>query len=406
MERKFLYKAKSFPEGEIFIGGSKSESNRLLILNELFGNQLQIKNLSDSEDTVLLQKALTATSDTIDVHHAGTAMRFLTAFFAIQENRNTVLTGSERMKQRPIGILVEALRSMGAEIAYLEKQGFPPLLIKGRKPEKNFVELDGGVSSQFISSLILIAPKLENGLAIRLRGKTTSLPYLKMTIKWLKKLGIRIEESQDQIKIYSEKEIQPQTLVVESDWSSASYFYSLAALSKDSEIKLNTYFTDSFQGDASLVQIFRDHFGIETHFNSNQLTLSKMKDFHIHNFEMNLNDTPDLAQTIAVTAAGLKIKCKLTGLETLNIKETNRLTALRTELRKVGALAEITPDSLEIIGFIEINELPFIKTYQDHRMAMSFAPLCMLMDLEIENPRVVEKSYPNFWKDLEKLFRK
>lgn len=406
MERKFLYKAKSFPEGEIFIGGSKSESNRLLILNKLFGNQLQIKNLSDSEDTVLLQKALTATGDTIDVHHAGTAMRFLTAFFAIQENRNTVLTGSERMKQRPIGILVEALRSMGAEIAYLEKQGFPPLLIKGRKPEKNFVELDGGVSSQFISSLILIAPKLENGLAIRLRGKTTSLPYLKMTIKWLKKLGIRIEETQDQIKIYSEKEIQPQTLVVESDWSSASYFYSLAALSKDSEIKLNTYFTDSFQGDASLVQIFRDHFGIETHFNSNQLTLSKMKDFHIHNFEMNLNDTPDLAQTIAVTAAGLKIKCKLTGLETLNIKETNRLTALRTELRKVGALAEITPDSLEIIGFMEINELPFIKTYQDHRMAMSFAPLCMLMDLEIENPRVVEKSYPNFWKDLEKLFRK
>lgn len=406
MERKFLYKAKSFPEGEIFIGGSKSESNRLLILNKLFGNQLQIKNLSDSEDTVLLQKALTATGDTIDVHHAGTAMRFLTAFFAIQENRNTVLTGSERMKQRPIGILVEALRSMGAEITYLEKQGFPPLLIKGRKPEKNFVELDGGVSSQFISSLILIAPKLENGLAIRLRGKTTSLPYLKMTIKWLKKLGIRIEETQDQIKIYSEKEIQPQTLVVESDWSSASYFYSLAALSKDSEIKLNTYFTDSFQGDASLVQIFRDHFGIETHFNSNQLTLSKMKDFHIHNFEMNLNDTPDLAQTIAVTAAGLKIKCKLTGLETLNIKETNRLTALRTELRKVGALAEITPDSLEIIGFMEINELPFIKTYQDHRMAMSFAPLCMLMDLEIENPRVVEKSYPNFWKDLEKLFRK
>lgn len=406
MERKFLYKAKSFPEGEIFIGGSKSESNRLLILNKLFGNQLQIKNLSDSEDTVLLQKALTATGDTIDVHHAGTAMRFLTAFFAIQENRNTVLTGSERMKQRPIGILVEALRSMGAEITYLEKQGFPPLLIKGRKPEKNFVELDGGVSSQFISSLILIAPKLENGLAIRLRGKTTSLPYLKMTIKWLKKLGIRIEETQDQIKIYSEKEIQPQTLVVESDWSSASYFYSLAALSKDSEIKLNTYFTDSFQGDASLVQIFRDHFGIETHFNSNQLTLSKMKDFHIHNFEMNLNDTPDLAQTIAVTAAGLKIKCKLTGLETLNIKETNRLTALRTELRKVGALAEITPDSLEITGFMEINELPFIKTYQDHRMAMSFSPLCMLMDLEIENPRVVEKSYPNFWKDLEKLFRK
>lgn len=406
MERKFLYKAKSFPEGEIFIGGSKSESNRLLILNELFDNRLQIKNLSDSEDTVLLQKALTETGDTIDVHHAGTAMRFLTAFFAIQENRNTVLTGSERMKQRPIRVLVEALRSMGAEIAYLEKQGFPPLLIKGRKPKKDFVELDGGVSSQFISALMLIAPKLENGLTIRLRGETTSLPYLKMTIKWLKKIGIRIEESQDQIKIHPEKEIQPQTLVVESDWSSASYFYSLAALSKDSEIKLNTYFTDSFQGDASLVQIFRDHFGIETHLNNNRLILSTINNFCAHDFEMNLNDTPDLAQTIAVTAAGLKIKCKLTGLGTLNIKETNRLTALKTELRKVGALAEITPYSLEITGFTEINELPFIKTYEDHRMAMSFAPLCMLMDLEVENPQVVEKSYPNFWKDLEKLFRK
>lgn len=404
MGSKLLYHTKSFPQGEISIGGSKSETNRLLILNELFGKPLQIENQSDSDDTSLLLKALEETGEKIDIYHAGTAMRFLTAYFSIQENRKLILTGSSRMKQRPIGILVEALKSMGANISYLEKEGFPPLLIQGKKIEQNFVELNAGVSSQFITALMLIAPRLERGLKIQLNGKITSLPYLIMTIHWLKKLGIEVEQIQNQIKIHPKKEIQPQKIKVESDWSSASYFYSLAALSEYAEIRLKAYFPDSNQGDSALIQIYGDHFGVETRFDENQIVLTKKSGFEFHDLELNLNDTPDLAQTIAVTCAGLKIKCKLTGLETLTIKETDRLKALQKELIKIGAITKITKDSLEILEFREFSQTPFIETYNDHRMAMSFAPLCVMTDLEIENPSVVEKSYPNFWKDLEKLF--
>src|SRR5690606_17619233 len=226
MERKFLYKTHPFPKGELFIGGSKSESNRLWILNDLFGNPLEIKNLSDADDTAVLQKALKETAHTIDIHHAGTAMRFLTAYFAIQENRQILLTGSKRMEQRPIGVLVEALKTMGAEISYLEKEGFPPLFIKGKKLNKDCVVLEAHISSQFVTALMLIAPKLDKGLTIQLKSKTTSLPYLKMTMDWLKKLGIEVEQNNNQIKIHPQKEIKPQVVNVESDWSSASYYYS------------------------------------------------------------------------------------------------------------------------------------------------------------------------------------
>ena len=401
MDVKILNKISQNPKGQIFIGGSKSESNRLLILNQLFNQKIEIKNLSDSEDTEWLQKALENQNSEIDIHHAGTAMRFLTAYFAIQEGKETILTGSERMKQRPIGVLVDALNSLSAEISYLEKEGFPPLLIKGKRIEKDFVELNAGISSQFITALMLIAPKLKNGLTIQLNGKITSLPYLLMTVQLLEKVGIKVERNENWLKIYPKKEIENQKILVESDWSSASYFYSLAALSENPEIKINSFFQNSLQGDAELIQIYQNHFGVNSQFTGNQITLTKDSRFKIQNLELNLNKTPDIAQTIAVTCAGLNVKCKLTGLETLSIKETDRLTALKMELRKLGAIAAITSDSFEIIDFEKIKSTPKIKTYNDHRMAMSFAPMCLLTDLEIENPEVVGKSYPEFWEDFQ-----
>lgn len=401
MDVKILNKISQNPKGQIFIGGSKSESNRLLILNQLFNQKIEIKNLSDSEDTEWLQKALENQNSEIDIHHAGTAMRFLTAYFAIQEGKETILTGSERMKQRPIGVLVNALNSLSAEISYLEKEGFPPLLIKGKRIEKDFVELNAGISSQFITALMLIAPKLKNGLTIQLNGKITSLPYLLMTVQLLEKVGIKVERNENWLKIYPKKEIENQKIIVESDWSSASYFYSLAALSENPEIKINSFFQNSLQGDAELIQIYQNHFGVNSQFIGNQITLTKDSKFKIQNLELNLNKTPDIAQTIAVTCAGLNVKCKLTGLETLSIKETDRLTALKMELRKLGAIVAITSDSFEIIDFEKIKSTPKIKTYNDHRMAMSFAPMCLLTDLEIENPEVVGKSYPEFWEDFQ-----
>lgn len=403
MEVKVLNKIDENPKGEIFITGSKSESNRLLILNALFDNSIEIKNLSNSEDTELLQNALKNSGNEINIHHAGTAMRFLTAYLSTQVNREVVLTGSERMKQRPIGILVEALKSLGAEISYLENDGFPPLKIKGKKLIKDFVELDANISSQYITALMLIAPKLENGLTIQLNGKITSLPYLMMTVQLLERIGIKVERNENVFKIHPKKGIQKHEITVESDWSSASYFYSLTALSENPEIKINSYFRNSLQGDSALIEIYKNHFGINSEFIGNQIILIKNTDFQFKTIELNLNETPDIAQTIAVTCAGLKIKCKLTGLETLSIKETDRLTALKNELKKVGAIVEITRDSLEINDFEKINEIPQIETYNDHRMAMSFAPLCLLMDLEIKNPEVITKSYPDFWSDLGKL---
>ncbi|SMC88769.1 3-phosphoshikimate 1-carboxyvinyltransferase [Moheibacter sediminis] len=403
MEIKFLKKVNQNPKGEIFISGSKSESNRLLILNALFDNSIEIKNLSNSEDTELLQNALKNSGNKIDIHHAGTAMRFLTAYLSTQENREVVLTGSARMKQRPIGILVDALNSLGAEISYLENEGFPSLSIIGKKLKKYFVELDANISSQYITALMLIAPKLENGLTIRLNGKITSLPYLLMTVELLERIGIQIERSENVFRIHPKNKIQYQEITVESDWSSASYFYSLAALSENPEIKINSYFQNSLQGDSALIEIYKNHFGIESEFIGNQIVLRKNLSLKLKTLNLNLNETPDIAQTIAVTCAGLKMKCKLTGLETLSIKETDRLTALKNELKKVGTKVQITKDSLEIIDFESINEIPHIETYNDHRMAMSFAPLCLLMDLQIKSPDVIKKSYPDFWSDLEKL---
>ncbi len=385
------------------ISGSKSESNRLLVLQKFYPN-LILKNLSNAEDTQLLQAALASDNSTIDVHHAGTAMRFLAAYFAMQEGREVILTGSERMQQRPIKILVDALQSLGADIQYLTNEGFPPLKIQGKKITKNIVELSATVSSQYISALILIAPQLENGLTIDLKGKITSLPYLKMTLQLLENIGITTTFNDTRIQIQPLESIKNnQTIAVESDWSSASYFYSLVAISEiGTKISLKTYKENSLQGDKILIEIYKN-FGVETHFTDEIICLKKINKPTLQTFEKNLMECPDIAQTLVVTCFGLGINCNFTGLHTLKIKETDRLQALKTELEKVGASVSITENSIQIQttikNIIENSEIE-ISTYNDHRMAMAFAPLALKFPIKINNAEVVNKSYPNFWNDL------
>jgi len=389
---------------EIAITGSKSESNRLLLFNQLFEQVLTLKNVSNSEDSQLMQNSLANQTNLIDIHHAGTAMRFLTAYFSIQENKTTILTGSERMKQRPIKLLVDALNELGAEISYQENEGFPPLLIKGKKLTNNIITIPSNVSSQYITALCLIGTKLENGLTIQLDGKIISIPYIQMTIQLLNKVGVEATFEGNTIKIPFAKNIQPQTIQVESDWSSASYYYSLVALSKKVEIKISTFFEDSLQGDSALQQIYAENFGVISTFENGILTLKNDSNFLQKNtIELNLINTPDIAQTIAATCVGLKITCHLTGLETLKIKETDRLVALKNELEKFGAIIAITHDSLTIEGYQTLNEIPLIETYNDHRMAMCMAPLAQIHTIRIKNEMVVEKSYPTFWEDWKNL---
>ena len=387
---------------EITISGSKSESNRLLILQKLF-SEIAIHNLSDSDDSIHMQHALSTDKQIVDIGHAGTAMRFLTSYFAIQIGRETVLTGSERMQNRPIEILVNALKDLGAEITYEDKEGYPPIRIKGKKLIKNKVQIHGNVSSQYISSMILIASKLENGLEIELIGKITSIPYIKMTLSLLSQLGVENNFENNIITIYSKQEIQKNIIVVESDWSSASYFYSIVALSKiDSEIKLSAYKKESLQGDSCLVEIYK-HFGVETIFDKNCITLKKVQETNQNTLEINLKNAPDIAQTIAVTCFAEGIRCNLSGLHTLKIKETDRLVALDDELTKLGALVSVSQDSLHLELSTEIKENIAIKTYNDHRMAMAFAPLALKVPIQINNAEVVTKSYQKFWDDMRQI---
>ena len=389
---------------QLAVTGSKSESNRLLLLNQLFENVLKLENVSNSEDSQLMQRALANQSDLIDIHHAGTAMRFLTAYYSIQNDRNITLTGSERMKQRPIKVLVDALNKLGAEISYQENEGFPPLQIKGKKITQDSITIPSNISSQYISALCLIGTKLENGLTINLDGKIISVPYIQMTIQLLNRAGIKANFEGNTISIPFTASIQSQTIQVESDWSSASYYYSLIALAKNSEIKISTYFEDSLQGDSALQTIYTDNFGVISTFENGILTLKNNPEFQFkESVKLNLINTPDIAQTIAATCVGLKAKCHLTGLETLKIKETDRLVALKNELEKFGAIITITDDSLTIEAYQDFTETPTLETYNDHRMAMCMAPLAQLFTIRIKDEMVVEKSYPTFWEDWKQL---
>ena len=398
-----LQKSEIAKQSSIKITGSKSESNRLLLLKALYP-EISLDNISNSDDSQLMTKALDTSSNVIDIHHAGTAMRFLTAFFAIQEGREIVLTGSKRMKERPIKILVEALQDLGADISYVENDGFPPIKIKGKKLTKNKVNLKANVSSQYISALLLIASKLENGLELTLEGKITSIPYIKMTLSLLDEIGVESSFINNTITVKPNTQNQtPKTLTVESDWSSASYYFSIVALSEiGTEITLSSYKENSLQGDSVLVDIYKD-FGVSTTFNENSITLKKENNCQLSIINCQLANAPDIAQTIAVTCFALGIECDLKGLHTLKIKETDRLVALKTEIEKLGGKVDITNDALYLHETDSIKQMVSVATYHDHRMAMAFAPLALKTPIVIEEASVVSKSYPTFWSDLKSI---
>jgi|TARA_B110000858_G_scaffold44709_1_gene51219 3-phosphoshikimate 1-carboxyvinyltransferase len=387
---------------EITISGSKSESNRLLILQNLF-SEISIENLSDSDDSIHMQHALSTKDELVDIGHAGTAMRFLTSYFAVKIGREVVLTGSERMQNRPIEILVNALKDLGADISYEAKVGYPPIRIKGKNSIKEKVQINGNVSSQYISSLLLIASKLKKGLEIELVGKITSIPYINMTLSLLNQLTIETSFEGNIIKVFPKESIQKQTVVVESDWSSASYFYSIiASAAIGSSIKLSAYKEESLQGDSCLAEIYT-HFGVVTIFGKDCIILKKEGKTNAETLAINLKNAPDIAQTIAVTCFSEGISCNLTGLHTLKIKETDRLEALKEELTNLGALISVTNDSLHLKRSSEINQNIAIKTYNDHRMAMAFAPLALKVPIKILNAEVVTKSFQKFWDDMQQI---
>jgi 3-phosphoshikimate 1-carboxyvinyltransferase len=397
-----LQKSAIAKQSSIQITGSKSESNRLLLLQALYP-EFKLENVSNSDDSNLMTNALSSKSEIIDIHHAGTAMRFLTAYFSIQEGRETILTGSKRMKERPIKILVEALQELGAQISYKENEGYPPIKITGKKLTKHKVSLKANVSSQYISALLLIASKLENGLELTLEGEITSIPYINMTLSLLDEIGVESSFMGNIIRVKpNTTTLKPKTFTVESDWSSASYYFSIAALSEvGTEINLSSYKENSLQGDSALVSIYK-HFGVSASFSENKLTLKKEKS-NLEPLSLDLKNAPDIAQTIAVTCFALGISCDLIGLHTLKIKETDRLVALKIELEKLGGSVEITDKSLHLSASKRINPMVSIATYNDHRMAMAFAPLALKTSIIIEDAMVVSKSYPTFWEDLKSI---
>ena len=387
----------------IIISGSKSESNRILILNSIFKN-ISIKNLSSSDDTKVLHQILNSQNSDLNVGHAGTSMRFLSAYLATIEKKKFILSGSERMHKRPISILVKALNDLGFNVSYLENEGFPPLKIIGCKNTKNRVKLKANVSSQYISALMLIAPSLYGGLIIELDGQVTSKPYIEMTLSILHKLGIDSQINNNLIKVAQQNEIDPTTYEIESDWSSLSYFFSIVALSNNIELSFLNFKSDSYQGDINLCRLYK-LFGVNAEFEKNKLIIKKNNNFtHPKKIILDLNDNPDLAQTILVTAFGLNIPIKITGLSTLKVKETDRLEAMYNELTALGASIVIDGESIEIFERNnKLNKDYVINTYDDHRMALAFAPLSVIFPIQIYNPNVVSKSFPEFWKILEKI---
>lgn len=393
--------------GQIKLDGSKSISNRVLMIQALSGTDFQIKGLSTSKDTQTMKALITDKADgaTLDTGAAGTTFRFMTALLSLAEGTQ-VLTGSERMKQRPIGVLVEALRSLGANIEYLEKEGYPPLKIS--EPTfngQNQLSIPASVSSQYISALLMIAPTLPDGLELTLTGKIVSRPYIELTLDTMEHFGIDHQWTDNAIRIAHQK-YQPNDYLVEADWSAASYYYAIAALSDKVDLQLDGLFENSKQGDAVLVEMM-ESFGIFTTFNNNGIQIKK-EDRNLQGFfEWDFIRCPDIAQTLAVVCAALGVEGQFTGLETLRIKETDRIEAIHQELSKMNAsFVPFEKNNLpyfRTVDRVHFTDIPTISTYEDHRMAMAFAPLAMIAPLQIEHPMVVVKSYPDFWKDWQKL---
>jgi len=339
----------------------------------------------------------------INIGHAGTAMRFLTSYFSSILNSSIILTGSARMKNRPISILVDALNNLGADIEYIDNIGFPPIRLRGKLISNDTVSLPANVSSQYISSLMMLGVSLKEGLKIKISTKITSLPYVQMTKKIIERVGGKVVIQSDNIIIKPFQSDNISDQIVESDWSSASYFFSLVALSDYSEITLSTFLNKSIQGDSRIVEIYKQ-FGVETSFSNNKIYLKKNNVELPDNISINLEDNPDLAQTIIITCLGLGVDCNLQGLNTLKIKETDRLLALKKEIEKFDVdKIDVTDQSIILKNNSAIKSGVSIDTYNDHRMAMSFAPLSLINPIIINNPQVVTKSYSNFWNDLESL---
>lgn len=397
-----LYKLipPSAVKATVQLPASKSISNRALIINALGKGIYPPENLSDCDDTQVMVKALTEGKETIDIMAAGTAMRFLTAYLSVTPGERTI-TGTARMQQRPIRILVNALRELGAEIEYVNKEGYPPLHIKGTELKGNEITLKGDVSSQYISALLMLGPVLKDGLTLHLDGEIISRPYINLTLQLMQDFGAKAAwTSPDSISVAPQL-YQSIPFKVESDWSAASYWYQIAALSPKAEIELSGLFHNSYQGDSRGAEIF-SRLGITTEFTSQGVKLKKTSKAP-ERLEEDFIDIPDLAQTFAVTCALLDIPFRFTGLQSLKIKETDRIAALKAELKKLGYIIEEENDSILTWkgGRCEPEATPVIDTYEDHRMAMAFAPAVIRYpDLLIADPQVVSKSYPGYWEDL------
>lgn len=384
--------------GKIEVPGSKSESNRLLLLKHLYFPNLDIGKISDSRDTSFMQAGLQSKGSAIDVGDAGTAMRFITAYNATKAGQTVTISGSDRMHQRPIGILVDALNLLGARITYLDKEGYPPLQITGQNLKGGILEIDGSVSSQFISALMMIGPCMKKGIHLKLKGFSVSTPYIYLSANLMRKFGFEVRLEGGDIIIPHKKVEQVPAFVVEPDWSAASYWYAIALLAEKAEIYLPGFRQHSLQGDAFVSGLF-EPLGIQSLFIGSGFRLKK-GEAKQQKFVINLIHNPDLAQTMAVVFAAKNLPAKITGLQTLRIKETDRLQALKTELEKTGAEIEIGDDFLEVKKGIQNLEGVVFDTYEDHRMAMAFAPLALLAPIAINDPGVVAKSYQSFWEDL------
>jgi 3-phosphoshikimate 1-carboxyvinyltransferase len=401
-----IHKADRKIVGEITLAGSKSISNRALIIRALSKDHFQVDRLANAKDTKLLIKLLESNTEVRDAGAAGTTFRFMTAYLSTKEG-SQVLTGTERMKQRPIGVLAEALKKLGAKIEYIEKPGYPPLRIGS--PEKfgqeKELSIAANTSSQYISALLMLAPTLPNGLELHLEGEIVSRSYIEMTLNLIQYFGVQYHWEGNTIKI-EPQEYKGKDFVVEADWSAASYYYALAAFADELDLQLNGLFEESVQGDSALVEMM-EHFGVKSTFNENGVHLSKIEGHQLPEiFEWDFILCPDIAQTLAVVCAGLGVKGRFTGLSTLRIKETDRIMALEVELAKVGVKVYEDPNAegyFIVEGTSNLTQRPTFDTYEDHRMAMAFAPFGMLGEIEMNEPMVVVKSYPDFYEDYEKI---
>ena len=401
-----LTKADKSIVGEISLPTSKSISNRVLIINALSYSPFPIQDLSDCDDSVVMNKVLQSNTNRFDIGHAGTAMRFLTAYLS-KIVGEWHLTGSERMQQRPISILVDALKKMGAQIEYTGEEGFPPLKITGTALKGGVIELDGSISSQYISALLMVAPTVQGGVTLRLMNRITSRSYIEMTLSLMKKFGIKYHWNGNEIRI-SEQNYYPVKYAVEADWSGASYWYAMAALAETCDLHLKGLYLNSLQGDAVQASWYEKYFGIRSRQEGDSVRLTKIKTEPVRQLNLNFIENPDIAQTFVVLSIGKNLPFHFTGLRTLKIKETDRIAALKNECAKLGVvLTEPAEGELLWDGKITselVEQEPKIATYDDHRMAMAFAPAVLFKgEIRIQDAMVVTKSYPTFYDDLRKI---